>query len=63
MIDYSNRKHPHNEPSNHQAVKTKAPLELYEDFYLEMTGQELEPSELELIKQLLTDAFREGEQS
>lgn len=49
--------------ARHQAVKTKAPLELYEDFYLEMTGQELEPSELELIKQLLTDAFREGEQS
>lgn len=46
-----------------KAVKTKTPFELYQDFFLEMTGQELEPSELTIIREVMSEIHEEGDEA
>lgn len=43
-----------------EAIKTKAPFQLFQDFYLEMTGQELDESYETIIQQLM-EKVKEGD--
>lgn len=46
--------------TRHEAVKSKAPFELFKDFFLEMTGKELEEKHEGIIRQLM-EKVREGD--